>query len=397
MNIFVISSFIAFITCELIATFVYLKNPASKINRSFAIETFFIGLWTLFPFVTGMSYSREEALHNTRFIYIAAILVPPTFLFFVFNLINIAHIEKEKNILKVFYVISGVFVILSFSPFLIRDVTPASLTYVIVPGIAYHLFFFFFAVTIIFGYIRIFLKYKDATGFKKNQLMYVLTAFIIAGIAGFIHFLSAYGIEEMFPHDFLVILFTAIVAYSIVKYRVLDVNIAFKKTMAYSLAAGLLMGIFVIFVLTATQLFSTFAHVDSFKISVVAALAIALLFNPLRIKIQTLIDKLFYKKTYDYYATVRKVSHELASIFYLRKVYDFIGDAVFSTLGLRNIYLLTAVHYGRYNVVYHTSYAETEGKKGGLTVKGRDNGTEEKTMIDDDSAVVRLLNATKDI
>ncbi|MBI5740289.1 MAG: hypothetical protein HZA16_06150 [Nitrospirae bacterium] len=352
MNIFTLSSFIAFSICEYLAVFVYLKNPRSRVNKSFAVETFFIGVWTLFPFATGLSHVIGTPVFIARVVYIAAILVPPTFLFFALNLIDLHDAAKERNRLRTCYLISAGFLLSSFSPYFIRSVNPSGMTFAIVPGALYHLFFAFFAMTIIYGYYKIFMRYREVKGFKRNQLLYVLIAFVIAGTAGFIHFLSAYGVREVYPHDFLVILFTAIVAYSIIRYRTMEVNIVFKKTAAYSLAAGLLTGLFVALVLSITNLFSTFANAGSFKVSIFAALLIALLFNPLRHRIQSFIDSTFYKKTYDYYATVRQVSSKLASMFDHDGILKFIGDTLYDLLGLKSVYLLTASS-GRYETAYY--------------------------------------------
>ncbi len=353
MNIFSISSLTAFVVCELLAGFVYLKNPKNKVNIAFAIETFLIGIWTLFPFVTNLSRSHEEALLFTRLIYIAAIMIPPAFLFFVYSLIDAFNIKKEKIKLAFCCMISAIFLFNAFNPYFIKDVKPSGLVFVIVPGMMYHLFSLFFAATVVYGYIRMLLKYKAATRFKKNQLLYVLVAFVIAGVSGLIHFLSAYGIKERYPHDLFVILFAALVSYSIVKYRAIEVDVAFKRTMAYSFSASLLTGLFIIIVLGITNLFSTFAEIHSFRVSILAAFLIALLFNPLKNRVQVIIDRVFYKRSYDYYATIQQVSSTLASMFDLQKIFRFVGNIIYEVLGLENVYLLTASPGGGYEVVYH--------------------------------------------
>ncbi|MFZ6017086.1 MAG: hypothetical protein ACOYU0_05670 [Nitrospirota bacterium] len=96
-----------------------------------------------------------------------------------------------------------------------------------------------------------------------------------------------------------------------------------KKSLAYSLSARLLTGLFIVLVLTLTRFLSDFAGISSFKISIISALIIALLFSPLKNRIQTLVDKVFYKTTYDYYATIQKVSHKLAATIDVKNIYSF--------------------------------------------------------------------------
>jgi hypothetical protein len=135
----------------------------------------------------------------------------------------------------------------------------------------------------------------------------------------------------------------------------MDISVAIKRTAAYSISAGLLTAFFAILVITATNLLSSFVHLSSLKISVVAAFVITILFNPLRNKIQVLIDRMFYKKSFDYYETVRQVSSNLASMFDLGKIYQFIGDVIYDAMGLKNVYLLAGLPGGAFDIVYQTS------------------------------------------
>lgn len=394
MNIHAIPTLIASLYSIILGSFVILKNKRSYPNLAFFVFLLSTFFWQGGTALTLLSKEPAMALLCTRLAFFGIALIPVTTYHFVASFLKIEH----KKIVSIGYLISLLFFFpLVWTSYIFDGVYEYSWGYWYKAGSVHPFFLGYFIFFMLLSFYKLYVQYKkEDVPIERNRKKYLFFGLMIAYI-GSVDYIPTYGIT-FYPFGWLpFMIFLSMAFYAIVRYRLMDINFVFKKTMAYSLSAGLLTGLFVVLILTATQLFSTFAHVDSFKISVVAALAIALLFNPIRIKIQTLIDKLFYKKTYDYYATVRKVSHELASIFYLKKVYDFIGDAVFSTLGLRNIYLLTAVPYESYKVVYHTSYAGTEGKKGGLPVKGRDNGTEENTMIDDDSAVVRLLNATKDI
>jgi signal transduction histidine kinase len=136
----------------------------------------------------------------------------------------------------------------------------------------------------------------------------------------------------------------------------MDINVVLKRTAVYSLSAGLLVGFFVVVVLATTKYLSNLAGITSPVITAIAALSIALLFNPLRTRIQKNIDKVFYKRTYDYYTTIQKVSHELASSFSLGRIYSFIGDIILSALGLKNIYFLSFVPGGNYVMVHSLSH-----------------------------------------
>jgi signal transduction histidine kinase len=143
----------------------------------------------------------------------------------------------------------------------------------------------------------------------------------------------------------------------------MDIHFVFRKGMVYSLSAGILTGLFVVLVLTMTKFLSEISGISSFAITTASALIIAFLFNPLKNKVQSFIDKSFYKNTYDYYPIIRKVSRKLTSIFDINELFNYVGGVIFSTLRLSNIYLLSAVPGSGYEIAYHKSTKKDKDKK----------------------------------
>jgi signal transduction histidine kinase len=244
---------------------------------------------------------------------------------------------------------------------------------------------------VILSYIDLLRFYPKIKGIKRTQTLYIIVGFLVGFLGGITNFLPMFKIDIYPFGNFTIPLYCIIVTYAVFRYRFLEMRIAIKKTMVYSLSAGLLTGLFVVIALSLTKFISTFAHVDSFKVSIIAALIITLLFNPIRNRIQTLVDRVFYKKTYDYYGTIQKVSHDLVSMFDFKKIHKFVGDIIFSTLGLKNIYLLSASIGGDYKVVYSRVFVENEDKD------GEDGREDAEFKIASNSEIVKLLRTSDDI
>jgi len=173
----------------------------------------------------------------------------------------------------------------------------------------------------------------------------------------------------------------------------MDINLVFRKSMVYSISAGILTSLFVVLVFVMTKFFSSIAGIESFAVTVIAALIIAFLFNPLKNKIQSLIDKSFYKKNYDYYPTIRKISRELTSIFDLDDLFKYVGNAILSTLGLDKIYLLHAVPGSGYEIVYFQSHKKAHEEK-------MEKGTaeyDEGNIIQTTSEIIKFYGKSDDI
>jgi hypothetical protein len=94
-------------------------------------------------------------------------------------------------------------------------------------------------------------------------------------------------------------LWTAI-AVAVLKYRLYDIDRVISRTLAYAIVTGLLVGVYAGLVLLATQVFRFHSAVAV----AAATLAAAALFNPLRRRVQQVVDRRFNRARYDAEQTV---------------------------------------------------------------------------------------------
>jgi hypothetical protein len=118
------------------------------------------------------------------------------------------------------------------------------------------------------------------------------------------------------------------VAVAVLKYRLYDIDRVISRTLAYAIVTGLLAGIYAGLVLLATQVFrfhSTVAVAAS-------TLAVAALFNPLRRRVQHVIDRRFNRARYDADRTVAAFAARLKDEVDLDSIRDDLAGAVHQTL-----------------------------------------------------------------
>jgi hypothetical protein len=89
-------------------------------------------------------------------------------------------------------------------------------------------------------------------------------------------------------------LYTAI-AVAVLKYRLYDIDRIISRTLAYAIVTGLLVGVYAGLVLLATQVLRFHAPVAV----AASTLAAAALFNPLRRRVQQVVDRRFNRARYD--------------------------------------------------------------------------------------------------
>ena len=102
-------------------------------------------------------------------------------------------------------------------------------------------------------------------------------------------------------------------SWAIVRYRMMDVDLIFKRGVTYTLATAALVGVY--FALLAVAAALAQARLRSFGIwGLLAAIIVAaLLFEPLKRVIQMRVDRLFDRQSYDYRATLIAFGRGLSS------------------------------------------------------------------------------------
>jgi hypothetical protein len=120
----------------------------------------------------------------------------------------------------------------------------------------------------------------------------------------------------------------AAVAVAVLRYRLYDIDRVISRTLAYAIVTGLLAGIYAGLVLLATGVFrfhSTVAVAAS-------TLAVAALFNPLRRRVQHVIDRRFNRARYDADRTVAAFAACLKDEVDLDSIRDDLAGAVHQAL-----------------------------------------------------------------
>jgi len=120
--------------------------------------------------------------------------------------------------------------------------------------------------------------------------------------------------------------------YAIFRYRLMDVDLIFKRGMAYTLAAAAVVGMYFALVAGVAEL--VHARVPSSgPVGLILAMVVtALLFDPVRKWIQERLDQFFYHTRYDYRKTLIEFGRELSSETDLDKTLESAIDRLSRTL-----------------------------------------------------------------
>ncbi len=120
--------------------------------------------------------------------------------------------------------------------------------------------------------------------------------------------------------------------YAIIRYRLMDVDLIFKRGMAYTLAAAAIVGAYFAVVAAIAELVHTRVPSSGPAGLMVAIVVTALLFDPVRKWIQEKLDVVFYRTRYDYRRTLIEFGRELSSETDLDKMLSSLVDRLSRTL-----------------------------------------------------------------
>jgi PAS domain S-box-containing protein len=120
--------------------------------------------------------------------------------------------------------------------------------------------------------------------------------------------------------------------YAIFRYRLMDVDLIFKRGMAYTIAAGSITAAYFGVIGGVSALFNRH-YPSAGPVGVAIAIAVtALLFDPFKNWVQDYLDKFFYRKRYDYRKTLIEFGRDLNSETDLDQMLTSIVDRLSRTL-----------------------------------------------------------------
>ncbi len=160
-----------------------------------------------------------------------------------------------------------------------------------------------YLVVVVAWVVRQVVAYRRATGESRQQLKALMTGggVCLVGLLGAIGPGGSFGSDV--PTNIGILVLTALpisIGVGILKYRLYEIDRLISRTLSYLIITGLLAGVFVGIVVLATDVLPF-----SSPVGVAAStLAAAALFNPLRRRVQRLVDRRFNRGRYDAEAIV---------------------------------------------------------------------------------------------
>ncbi|OGF44954.1 MAG: hypothetical protein A2452_08720 [Candidatus Firestonebacteria bacterium RIFOXYC2_FULL_39_67] len=311
-NYFALITFIANI---LLALFVYFKNPKREINIVLSCLAAILSVWSLIIFAARFYYSLDAVITVAKINFLMMTLGIYMFVHFVEIFPNSSI--KTKKYLFYYMIPIPVIILFIISPYFITGANYVPGEVDLKRGVGYTIWAIYFIVYLLIAIIRLFVKYRVMESLQRLQTKYVLMGSFIMIIGASttnillplikINTFTNYGPMFTLP-------FIAMLGYSIMRYRLLDIAIFIKKSLVYFVLVTFITSVYILMLLLTQNVFSK-AHISvSIFVSLLSAVFIAVTMDPLKDLIGRWTDKIFFKGKYDYYKVLKTLVQTLNSV-----------------------------------------------------------------------------------
>jgi PAS domain S-box-containing protein len=322
---------------------VILQNPKGAINRSFSLLVFFIALWSFSNFLSDSAAVYAEALLWNRMVYaVSSILAGFSVLFAFYFPEGKAHLDRNRlNLIMLPGIVLAAVAL--FTGLIVKEIH-------FVPwGTAINygpLFFVHSAYLVLYlGYTIYALaaKYFKYQGIFKMQIRYVF----LGGTVSIVLSVFTNVVMPMLGHfrftsigpSFMLVL-VAFTSYAIVRHRLMSIEIIIQRSAIYAIATVLTMSLYALAVLVSEIYLRQILGYTSLLVTAFAAMVIAVAYQPLVKGFQNFTDRIFFRGRYDYQKTLRKISHEIASVIKLEELTRLIVSSFIETMKVSEISFL---------------------------------------------------------
>jgi hypothetical protein len=150
------------------------------------------------------------------------------------------------------------------------------------------------------GVLSIIVRYRSSTGVEQKQLKWFFFGTLLFGaylVSDIIYELP--GVLESVKEALAFSILPVSIGIAIVRHQLFDIDILIRRTLIYFVLTAMLALFYFGAVIVLQQLFRAITGAGDDLAIIISTLAIAALFNPLRHRVQDIIDQRFFRRKYD--------------------------------------------------------------------------------------------------
>jgi PAS domain S-box-containing protein len=327
---------------------IVLANSAKKIlNFVFFLLCACLAAWCFIHATISSGLSPAAMVWGCKATAVAALPIP-----FIFLILSQIFPSAKKDFILMDFLLAipfaGLMVLALFSGLINAKIIYDSTVQVSL-GQGHYLFTLYVIVYFGAAIWNMFIRYKKSEQYEKTRYKYFFVGLVLTTLTGVglsLVLLSMGIYKFIYVGPLGTVFLVGFTAYSILKYRLMDINLVIKKTTAYSFITSSITFSYVLLVLAFEYVSRAVFGYYSFWSAVFASLVIAVTFNPMRAYLQSLTDRLFFRQMIEYQQIIREVTHLITSVINLNTLFRLIDRTIMRALCVSNVAIMLSEEQG---------------------------------------------------
>ncbi len=344
--------FVNALTSISLGTFVFCMNPRGKTHQAYFLFGLSVGLYSVGYFLWGMASSTGQAMLAFKVLTSGIILTNSFYLEFIFN-----FLEERKNkrfAMLAIHAMNVLFVWLTWNEYLFAQVNRKNIWgYWPVPTRLFYFYFFSWVFQFLYGVFALQKGCAVAVGRKGTQLKYILISTLIGYLGGGTNWLPWFNINFPPYLNAFVTVYVGILAYAIVRYRLMDIEIIIKKTLVF---AGLVTFVFTIFTVATIfvqKFLNLYLKAGDFWSYAISIFLIVLGYDSIRNFLVNFTDNYLFQKKYDYQKLLKDATRGITKIESLEHLLKLVTHFVTMKMRLKNAAILMRERHANVFVMHN--------------------------------------------
>jgi signal transduction histidine kinase len=312
---YVLIAFIVGVIFGFHGLFVLVKRPEDRAARVYH----WVSVGAAIIIMTTWGRYTIEPLglgYIVRLLFCAAYAFTPVLFFHFSFLFPRQRMANWKFIIIPGYILASILFMWTSIAFLFSVLPTISLKIVRMYLIGFDSTRWFFIILLFSGilnFVRSFIISSETA--EKKKILWLLLGMI--GPLGFVilwQIPQALNDSPFLPEE-VIILFASLMpltfTISIIRYHIMDIYLIINRSTVYTLVVVFLLTLYALIIAVAMKVIGTFTTESSIITSAIAAILLALLFDPVKKQVQKFIDKKFFRVKYNYRLAQRKFLDEI--------------------------------------------------------------------------------------
>jgi two-component system nitrogen regulation sensor histidine kinase GlnL len=356
---------VSLVSSVALAGVVLFSNPWRRTHRTFAALALNLALWALGVLLIVRSQTPDGAHAAILFTFIVGSVLPALFYHFT-TFFPYQRFDGMRLTLAFLYGGSACLALGAFTPWYVAGIEiypdraplvhygPVFLGMGLLTGVS--------MVACVGNLIR---KLRLTSGVQRRQVEHLLVSFlsvaVLASITNVIAPVLGVGSLELYGPCFIVLMMAGL-AYTMIRYHLMDIWVIISATTVYAMVTGLVTVTFLATVGLVRLVFRGGDRGTDFITTALAALVIVIILQPIKERLQLLLDRLLMHRRYDVNALLERVSRCAAESVNLDQLLERVAEDVRRTVGVKRlrVFLLSETTPGELVIEYSTRPGEVQ-------------------------------------